>query len=137
MHPQQSKPSIWRMVLVVAGPFVAAYLLVPILIYTSLWWFNRPASQIDFDATVWQSSNQDTRGRMHKDLVGSGQLHGRTKDEVVGMLGPDCDCRESDGRVLSYRLGVERNTLFPVDGAWLLLYFDEDGMFQRHLAATD
>src|SRR5687767_6834853 len=138
MHPAKPDPSIWRIVLVGAGLFVATFFLVPILIFSSLSWINPPPSQIDFDAQVWRDSpGQEVRWRMHEDLVNSGQLEGKTLDEVVSLLGPTQEFGLADDRSLDYRMGLEQESMFRIDSVWLLLYVGEDGEFERHEVATD
>jgi hypothetical protein len=134
MHPAAPGPSIWMLF----GPFVVVALVLPALALASVFWITRPPSQIEFDAQVWRESpGQEVRWRMHRDLLRSGQLEGKTVYEVLDLLGPPAPYRETDGHKLEYNMGIEQEALFAVDGVWLLLYFDAEGVFQRHEVATD
>jgi hypothetical protein len=138
MHPAKPNSPMWRIVIVGAGLFVATFFLVPALVFSFILWLNRPPSQIEFDAQVWRDSpGQEVRWRMHADLVNSGQLEGKTLDEVVSLLGPAQEFGLGDDRSLEYRMGLEQESMFRIDSVWLLLYFDDDGVFQRHEVATD
>ena len=66
-------------------------------------------------------------------------LPGRTQAEIEEMLGPSLTTSyfESTSRDLIYVLGAERDSFFPVDSEWLLVWLDEAGRFQRYAVYTD
>ena len=75
-----------------------------------------------FDAALWSASNPEQRYFMATYLVDSGTLIGKTKEEVVALLGKPT--RGGDGFV--YNLGPERGSMFQIDDDWLDLTFSGD-----------
>jgi hypothetical protein len=136
MHPQERPAIVARLRMALArSPSVA---ILVIVVAAFFWWMLRTPAQTEFDPATWRSSDgQTVRWRMHKDLLRSGELEGKTVYEVLELLGPPTEYRDTDGRRLEYNMGIEQETFFKVDGVWLCLYFGADGMFQRHQVATD
>ena len=80
-----------------------------------------------FDAVEWRSadpSRTNTRTRMVDDLLRSGQLKGKSRAEVMALLGQPRPVpgyfERSD---LVYRVGPERGFI-SIDSEWLVLQFD-------------
>jgi len=81
-----------------------------------------------FDAVAWrgvQRSDNETRLQMVDSLIRSGKLHGLTRPQVLGLLGPDCNCDYFDDWDLVW-LGPERG-LVRIDSEWLVIRFGRDG----------
>jgi len=82
----------------------------------------------DFDGELWIRGDEKVRGKMVRDLIRKKTLDGRTKDEVVDLLGPPT---VSDG-VLIYT--IEKGHSF-LSFEWpyaLKIYFDEEGVVERY-----
>ncbi|MBU1224461.1 MAG: hypothetical protein KKA22_15340 [Gammaproteobacteria bacterium] len=98
-----------------------------------------------FDRSVWldpHSADSATNGissrqKMLADVVS--KLPGRSRTELEAILGPSLETWyfQSSGRDLIYFLGSQRDSLFPIDSEWLLIWVDENGLFQRYAIAND
>lgn len=88
----------WKWAIITLGPpvllvvGVAAYAIADFALYSS-----RP-----FDAERWRNGEARERNRMAGDLNRSQVLIGKTRDEVVALLGPAN--REEAGWLLEYEL---------------------------------
>ncbi|HYC93645.1 MAG TPA: hypothetical protein VEO54_30855 [Thermoanaerobaculia bacterium] len=94
-----------------------------------------------FDAAAWKSSRHYVEGDItpRQKMLGAvvrDVLPGRTKAEIVALLGPPVDDR-SWNCDLTYVTGPERTSLFAIDSEWLLIDLDEQGKFERYRIATD
>jgi hypothetical protein len=67
------------------------------------------------------------------------QLPGKNRTEIENMLGPSLDSSyfKSTGRNLIYVTGPERDSFIGIDSEWLLIWVDENGIYQRHMVTTD
>jgi hypothetical protein len=67
------------------------------------------------------------------------KLPGLHRSEIENMLGPTLDTAyfQSTGRDLIYITGPERDSLFGMDSEWLLIWLDENGIYERHAVVTD
>ncbi len=94
-----------------------------------------------FDPSLWQDSAavygpQKLRGCMVDDLPRRHALRGRTRAQVVALLGeprPTSYFQEYD---LVYWLGPERSAL-GLDSEWLVLQLDKAGRVTEHRLVTD
>lgn len=74
-----------------------------------------------FDAAVWKSGDRRTRGAMVTDLERSGILIGRTKAQVVQLLGMP-DAIDTLGHDLEYPVDLGLRTgPFGSGGTWLFI----------------
>lgn len=99
-----------------------------------------------FEAATWRATKSadfvtgdiTPRQKMLGDVVAH-VLPGRTRTEIEELLGPSLATSyfENTGRDLIYVLGAERDSFFPIDSEWLLIWFDEAGRFQRYAVYTD
>lgn len=86
----------------------------------------------DFDAAGWRAAVEDgwsdwpVRLTMADDLVASGTLRERTRDEVEALLGPPTETPKFATWDMIYYLGPERS-LLRIDSEWLVLKFGADG----------
>ena len=87
----------------------------------------RPPAARDFDATIWEdhlSVHDGGRQGMAAQLIAEGTLIGKTRAEVVAMLGeppwrlPDWD--------MAYWLGPDRRIL-RTDSVWFIIRLGPDG----------
>lgn len=98
-----------------------------------------------FDRETWlapESANYISgditpRQKMLADVVN--KLPGLHRSEIENMLGSTLDATyfQSTGRDLIYITGPERDSLFGIDSEWLLIWFDENGIYKRHAIVTD
>ena len=76
-----------RYVLLIRLGWLALFLILAVVIYR--WWYPYQA----FDSHIWKTTDpnkSDTRLGMAYDLIASKMLIGKTKEEVIGLLGkPD------------------------------------------------
>lgn len=94
-----------------------------------------------FDAQRWQDrtraySRDAVRGCMVDDLLRRRLLEGRTRDEVVALLGEPRRSVFFGDYDLVYWLGPERS-LLSIDSEWLLLRLGADGRVTEIRLATD
>lgn len=72
-----------------------------------------------FDAEVWQQGDHRLRGSMTADLEHSGRLIGRTKREVLDLLG-EPTASDTAGHALAYVVDLGLRTgPWGLGGAWL------------------
>lgn len=78
-----------------------------------------------------------SRQRMLADVIA--RLPHKSRSELEVMLGPSMDTPyfKSTGRDLIYVTGPQRDSFFALDSEWLLIWLDEDGIYQRHAIVTD
>lgn len=99
--------------------------------FDSVAW-RQPASAefVDGDVTV--------RQKMLGDLV-KNLLPGRTRAELEAILGPSLDTPyfKESGSDLIYVLGPQRDSFFPIDSEWLLIWVDSSERFERYAIYTD
>jgi len=100
-----------------------------------MYMFSGPAiennrEQIPFNSVQWIAGSQDhgtlwpTRLRMADDLVNSKRLLGKSKDEVVALLGfPDISHTNGSQKTIEYVLGPERS-LFGIDSESIVVTLD-------------
>ncbi len=98
-----------------------------------------------FSPALWQAPSSSRyrerditdRQKMVDDLMRH-HLPGKTRDQVMRMLGPQGDTSyfRSLEYDLIYRLGPERGW-FGIDSEWLLVWFGEDGIFEECRIVTD
>ena len=68
------------------------------------------------------------------------RLPGRSRAEIESLLGPGLDTFyfKSTGRDLIYVTGPCRDSpVGPIDSEWLLIWLDENGVYERHSIAID
>ena len=121
---------------------LAVFLILASMIPSSL-----PTGSYDkeFDRTAWLDSKSadyvdgdvTPRQKMLADLIK--KLPGKNRSEIENMLGPSLDSSyfKSTGRSLIYITGPERDSFFGIDSEWLLIWVDEDGLYQRHMVTAD
>lgn len=99
-----------------------------------------------FDQSIWasESSSQYVRGditdrqKMLGDVVQQIVANG-TKDSIIARLGPSDDSGyfASSGRDLIYCTGPQRDSPFPIDDEWLLIWFDPSGQTSGYEIRSD
>jgi hypothetical protein len=92
------------------------------------------SNRIAFDSAAWKISQSDgTRLRMVDDLLKSHPLEGKSKEEVLALLGGPSDNSDVKQRFpdwhMHYHLGPSRQTLFfgAFDSDYLVLRLDTEG----------
>jgi hypothetical protein len=107
-------------------------------------------SRIDFDSDDWKAAaSQEGRGptkeriKMVDDLIASGVLDNKQREEVRAILGPD-DGEDGTGHGAGYFsdwddvywLGPERGFI-GIDSEWLVIKYGNDGRVREYRIATD
>ncbi|MXO70216.1 hypothetical protein [Alteraurantiacibacter buctensis] len=113
-------------------------LLAPVALYLA-WVITPPLPLRPFDASDWRAvsrSDDYSRQEMVGALIWDDTLEGRTRPQVLALLGPDCECACFSDWDLVYWLGPERNWL-SLDSEWLVINFDAAGRFQDYALVTD
>ena len=105
----------------------------------------RGSYEASFYREVWLEHGSDfgqgqfitPRQKMLGDVVKN--LPGKSRAEVEYMLGKGDDTQyfKSLGCDLLYVTGPERASFFGVDSEWLLIWFDELGMYKRYAILSD
>lgn len=92
-----------------------------------------------FNAEAWRDESlirDGVRLEMADRLVAWGTLRGKTREEVIEMMGHQprtCYSRAGD---LVYWLGRERSS-FAIDSEWLVIRFDDAGRVSEYHIGTD
>lgn len=88
----------------------------------------------DFDPDGWQDPALIKRGirlRMADDLIARDLLRGKTRAEVIEMLGEPTESRSFDDWDMAYQLGPERG-LIRLDYEWLVVRLGADGQVAEY-----
>jgi hypothetical protein len=96
-----------------------------------------PPSDIPFDAAGWVAAaagSDQTRYRMHKDLLRRHPLVGMTRSEVTALLGPPTRTNYFREWDMVYVMGPEPG--FGVDNVWLVLRLADERVVE-HRVVTD
>lgn len=97
-----------------------------------------------FDADLWSgkkaSALYDEQGitarqAMLSDLV-KRVLPGRSRAEIIEILGEPDNINRFDANLI-YSTGIERGASLKLDSEWLLIFIDENGIFERYSIAND
>lgn len=98
--------------------------------------FNREV-WLDSDSTANLPGQATPRQKMLADVIA--QLPHKGRSELEAMLGPSMGTQhfKSTGLDLIYLTGPERDSFFPVDSEWLLIWLDANGTYQRHAVVRD
>jgi hypothetical protein len=93
---------------------------------------------IKFDRDLWMKGDRKKiysatagsidapRIKMYRDLIQKGVLIGKTKPEILELLGESDDFPFRDPWGFNYWLGLQRGPM-KMDSAWLAMRFDGDG----------
>ena len=99
------------------------------------------AAALPFEPDQWQKgdslgmADRDApRLRMADGLVADRALIGKTKPQILDMLGPPTDTDKFSSQGLVYWLGPERGFM-SIDSEWLIVDFDAQGV-STHAAIT-
>jgi hypothetical protein len=117
-----------------------AALLLPVTLGCSS--TSEPAVKLNtFDSNTWkdvEQTNQEPFARrpMADELVRQRALHGKTRQEVLEMLGDPTDTGYFADYDAVYWLGPQRGFL-AMDSEWLVIRFDESGHVTEAAIKTD
>lgn len=99
--------------------------------------------RLSFEKRVWRDKSADagddwpTRLRMVDSLIDRRLLDGRTRSQVVELLGPADDTAKFRDWDLVYYLGPERKGLFRIDSEWLVIRLDPGGYVVSYQTVAD
>ena len=100
--------------------------------YQSRYW-SKP-----FDAARWQANpHSGKRVDMVDDLIRRRALDGRSRAEVVTLLGPPTRTDYFNDWDMVYWLGRERNRYLAIDSEWLVIRLDAQGRVKEYRDARD
>ncbi len=109
--------------------FLLAAALLSVLSCGGVFWYQQ-TYYWQFDSTRWKSANDTNRlwikSRMVNDLVNSKQLDGKTRSQVVSLLGPPYP-QEVSGWSMAYIVDVD-----IIDPVMLLIRLDERNRVQKY-----
>ena len=117
----------WLVVLLFASTVIA------MLALERVWFADR-----EFDAAVWRDEAQVRRGvrsKMADWLLARGMLLGKTRAEVVELLGEPPPTEYFADWDMVYWLGLERG--YGIDSEWLVLRVDSEGRIAENHIARD
>jgi hypothetical protein len=92
-----------------------------------------------FDHDRWvsdESGETDVRLSMIDHLVRSGRLDGKSRKDVLSLLGPPTDTNYFADWHLVYRLGWQRG-LFRIDSEWLVIRFGASDTVSEYEVVVD
>jgi hypothetical protein len=98
-------------------------------------WYMAPGFNHPFDAQQWQKEKGNTkqdnpRGRMVRSLLRSHTLNGKSKEEIITLLGQPDWTSSNDiplTKVQEFDYEVGWYSGFRIDPDYLAIYFDKDG----------
>lgn len=95
---------------------------------------------IPFDAELWQNDQQIAEGirqPMADRIIATKMLDGKTRDEVIEILGQPTEINEeSHDWHFVYYLGPERGFI-SIDDEWLRIRFSKDGVVEKYAIIPD
>lgn len=90
-------------------------------------WLNR----MPFDSAKWKAGNEnDIRIRMVDSLLRKNELNGKTRAEILALLGEPDNTGYFRDYDLVYRLGAERGFI-SIDSEWLVFRLDTNDMVKE------
>ena len=128
---------------------LVAVLGTPVALFGVAWaYFVIPSGddyrhRLVFDAKAWRNKAADagddwpTRLRMVDSLMDRRLLDGRTRSQVVELLGPTDDTSKWRDWDLVYHLGPERKGLFRIDSEWLVIRLDSSRTVASYRLVAD
>jgi hypothetical protein len=128
---------------------LVAVLGTPVALYGAAWaYFGIPSGddyrhRLVFDAKAWQDRSADagrdwpTRLRMVDSLIDRRLLDGRTRPQIVELLGPTDDTAKWRDWDLVYHLGPERKSLFRIDSEWLVIRLGASRTVESYRVVAD
>lgn len=96
---------------------------IPVLILLILIGVNERDSK--FDVERW-AKDADNRGLMVEHLLAEYELVGKTRKDIVELLGEGEYQEENTYNEIRYYLGTSRESFIPIDPALLVITFDEN-----------
>ncbi len=122
-----------RFVLAACILFAAAALLVLVLAEPLAEYYGLDFKPMPFDSAVWRATPSDgthdaVRLRMVDDFLANHGPVGRTRTEIVALLGESDDTSYFSDFDMVYHLGLERGGAFSIDSEWLVIRLDSDGV---------
>lgn len=130
--------SIRQTFLVIFGAILLFGLVLTFPLYKSV--LDDYASRIAFDQTSWLAGNDrdayPKRTQMIDDLISNNDFHGKSKAEVMTMLGEPTSTEYFSDWDMIYWLGPERG-IFSIDDEWLILRFNERSVVIDYKVITD
>ena len=133
---------------------VSVYLLVLALVPVLLFFFGwvllahgcESMERTAFDGPAWRATGKGqppVRTAMVDDVIGSGMLERKTRQEVLALLGPDDSATGTGWGAgyfgswdLVYWIGDERGFI-RIDSEWLVIDLDAEGRVARYRLVTD
>ena len=120
---------------------MAAWAVGIALLFRDPMFENRCGDSTRFDPVIWRDparafSPEAPRGCMVDELLDQRWLPGRTRTEVVALLGEPRPTRYFTDYDLVYWLGPERGP-FGIDSEWLVIRLDSSGRVGEAQLATD
>jgi len=115
--------------LAMAAVMFVLYVGIAFYIFSS---HDNTVDAIDFDSQTWkntpaESSFDSVRLRMVDSLLDLGILNGKSRSEIIELLGEPDDSRSFSDYDLVWYLGPERGFL-SIDSEWLWVDLDENGV---------
>ena len=101
--------------------------------------------QLKFDDAEWKKPEAykftleiSVRERMLGDLIDN-VLPGKSREEIEHLLGPSLETPyfQSVDKDLIYYMGRQRDSGINIDSEWLLIWLDEEEIFERHEIYND
>ena len=90
---------------------------------------------VPFDRETWVRSAADPHNQrfaMAKSLVRDGRLRGKSRDEVISMLGESLPVDRFPGFDAVYSLCCNSDDYMPIDPAWLVIRFDNNSKVETY-----
>ncbi len=121
---------------------IVLVILTFVLIMFIMWGKNDGVNRISFNSNTWKNtpathSLDSIRLRMADDFLKTYRLLGKSKEEIVGLIGEPDQTGYFNTRDIVYMLGQETDSYFAIDSQWLVLDLNESDNVIAFEVVTD
>ena len=107
-----------------------------------MWWENDGVNRISFNSNTWKNtpathSLDSMRLRMADDFLKTYRVLGKSKEEIVALIGEPDQTEYFKTRDMVYMLGEETESYFAIDSQWLVFDVNESDNIIAFEIVTD
>ena len=122
--------------------FIVLVMLIFVLVMLIMWRKNDGVNRLSFNSTTWKNtpsihSLDSMRLRMVEDLLKTHSILGKSKEEMVALIGEPDQTEYFKTRDMVYMLGQETDSYFAIDSQWLVLDLNESDNVIAFKIVTD
>ena len=122
--------------------FIVLVMLIFVLIMLIMWRKNDGVNRLSFNSTTWKNtpsihSLDSMRLRMVEDLLKTHSILGKSKEEMVALIGEPDQTKYFKSSEMVYMLGQETDSYFAIDAQWLVLELNDSERVASYDIVTD